>query len=195
MEGELFSPSLTFPPHTDQRWGEDKLMNTHRALQSCRDKQQKGPADTREAGCQLQLPDLSTHPDPSKSSPWLLKDLSLRAHLFIPNPICYLYIAKFISEHVNTLLKRSDIWGHAPVVVHREAQTQLHSWKSRFKGFSQQSLTQQLGWQTHIGKPPASPFCYHSHFISVLLHENLRVASKYRFCWLCLKACHSSQTW
>lgn len=30
------------------------------------------------------------------------------------------------------------------------------------------------------------------HFCA--LHENLRVASKYRFCWLCLKACHSSQT-
>lgn len=30
------------------------------------------------------------------------------------------------------------------------------------------------------------------HFCA--LHENLRVASKYRFCWLCLIACHSSQT-
>lgn len=75
-------PPLSVSPHPlHKRWGEDKLMNARGLLRSCSDKHEKGPADTREGGCQQQLPDLSTHPDLSelpdlsKSSPWLLKDL------------------------------------------------------------------------------------------------------------------------
>ena len=157
------------PPH--KRLREDKPMNASRVLGSCSDKHQEGPADTREAGCQQQLPDLSTHPDSYKSSPRLLKDLFSWGWFVHTRPLPVQYVIFTSRVYFWTCQHTAEKVRHmraCTVVVHSEAQAQLHSWKSWFEEFSQESLTQQLGWQTHVGEPPSSPFCYHSHFISVL---------------------------
>lgn len=87
-------------------------MNMCGVLRSCMISPRRDPQTEDKQDAKEQLTDLSMHPDPCKSSPWLLKDLFSWGLICLfpspPDPIRYLYIVKFISEHVNTLLKRSD---------------------------------------------------------------------------------------
>lgn len=192
VRAELISPCMRFPHPPHERWCEDKLMNTCGVLRSHRGKSQKGPTGRRQdANC-------SMHLDPCKSSPWLLKDLFLWGLIclfpFPPDPICYLYIAKFISEHVNTVLKRSDTWQHACDGAQGGTDTaaflEITIW-GVFTGKSDTApgLAEKCGQATTFPLQLSLPFHFHA------LHENRKVASKYSICWLCLKACHSSQTW
>lgn len=161
---------ILHPPH--ERWCEDKLMNMCGVLRSHHGKPQKRPTGRRQdASC-------SVHLDPCKSSPWLLKDLLLWGLICLfplpPDPICYLYIAKFISERVNTVLKRSDTWQHACDGAQGGTDTAAFLEITIWRLFTGKSDTAP-GLTEKCRQATIFPFSYHSHFISMLCMKSERL--------------------